>query len=610
VRIIIAGGLPVQDRFSLSRQLANIAGGLYDNLRNRIMAIVGDKDGNPVQPGTAVYFTTTGGIIQPSAQTDINGIASVDLITGNPRPPGGIATITARTIGDSGSVISRSLPVVFSGATRIIAPTQAFVIPDSGEYTFNYNVQDANGNPLTEGSSISVSLDGPGAGDLSIEGDKTFTLPDTDDPRYTQFFIRLRDRREGGPAGLVNITITVTSAQNGNSTYTFSGLQQAESGVITVPPSAREPAQIKTFPPTATDLFIAGVGERENSVLTYQVLDSLGTPITKEKRVYARYVPQFEPNSNVGGGTPPTLIPSADSTDEQGRLRTSVKSGTQAGVLKVFAYIELPGKQIVSEPVKLTVHSGFPDPSHFLFNVNAYSFAIKKPDFGPTYFVQVGDTFSNPVAKGTAVYFHSQAGVIQTGNDGGTDVNGRTDVRFLGGNPEPTNYWTLRAERPTYYQKEGYFWVYAQTLGKNTVKIIDSVRALWCIPPITATGVPTTDVTITRGGTSAAIPITFTDGRGNPLPVGTSITTTIEFTSDLLGIKFGVSGDLSTTKSFIMQNYPAVVDPGLRVTDFTIFVSDLSSSGGAPSGQAMIVNLIVNVPNIGEATFSFRAKIL
>jgi hypothetical protein len=523
--------------------------------------------------------------------------------------------ITARTIGDSGNTISRTIPVVFSGATRIVGPTDPFVIPDSGEYTFNYTVGDANGNPLTEGSLISVSVDGPGTGELTVEGDKSFVLPDTDDPRYTQYFIRLRDQRESGPGGLVNVTISVSSALNGNATYTFSGLQQSESGVITVPPSAREPAQIKTFPPTATDIYVSGVGERENSVLTYQVLDSLETPITKEKRVYASYAIEFFPNSLVGGGTPPTLIPSADSTDDSGRLRTSVKSGSQAGVVQVVARINLPGgRVIVSQPVKVTVHAGFPVRSHFTFSTDAFSFGIPELGVGPTFSVQVGDTFSNPVAPNTAVYFHTQAGVIQTGRDffgAYTNQNGRASVRFLGGSPEPTVSGTSLAGRATYYLKEGYFWLYAQTQGRNKVTIIDSLRALWCVPPILATGIPTTDVAVPQGGTSAAIPLTFTDGRGNPLPTGTSITTTIEFTTDLIGIKFGVSGDLSTGRPFTLLNYPTVVDPGPRVTDFTIYVSDLSSatSGGAPIGQTMIVNLIVNSPNIGVSVFSFRARI-
>jgi hypothetical protein len=408
----------------------------------------------------------------------------------------------------------------------------------------------------------------------------------------------------------VNITITVTSAQNGNSTYTFSGLQQAESGVITVPPSAREPAQIRTFPPTASDIYVAGVGERENSVLTYQVLDSLGTPITKEKRVGARYNVEFYANSVVGGGTPPTLIPAADSTDDQGRLRTSVKSGTQAGVVQVVARITLPsGKVMVSEPVKVTVHAGFPDRSHFSLWAVPYAFAISEAGFGPSFVVQVGDTFSNPVAKGTAVYFHTQAGVIQTGNGAYTDANGRAVVTFLGGSPLPTIGGTNSAGRPTYYEKEGYFWVYVQTQGRNKVTIIDSVRVLWSDPPVSGTGIPTTDVLIPRSGRSNPITVRFTDGRGNPLPVGTKITTVIEFTTDLVGIKFGLSGDLSSTEPFILPNYPAVVNGGTRVTDFTFYVSDLSSSGGAPSGQTLIVLIIVQAPNIGTYTFSFTAKI-
>jgi len=613
VRITISGGLPIQDRFSISRTKANIAGLLYDNLRDQIQVIVGDKDGNPVQEGTAVYFTTTGGVIQASAPTDKDGIAGVDLISGNPRPIGGIAIITAKTVGDSGTVVSRTIPVVFSGAPRILAPSQPFVITDSGSYSFNFNVQDVNGNPLTEGTGITVSVDGAGAGELTVEGDKSVTLPDTDDPTYTQFSVRLRDQRTGGPGGLVNVTIQVTSGQNGNATYKFSGIQQTAATVIDVPPSARKPSQVAIIgKPTATDIFVAGVGKLENSVILFEVRDSLGTPIDTSNRVSATFNIDFFPNSSVVGGTPPTVIPPTAVTNQRGQFTASIVSGTEAGVVKLVARVTLPdGRIIVSQPVEVTVHAGFPDPPHFTFNTNAYSFAIMKPNFGPLFFVQVGDTFSNPVASGTAVYFHSQAGVIQTGNGAYTDVNGRAVVNFLGGNPEPTASGTTLAGRPTYYQKEGYFWIYAQTQGRENVDIIDSLRVLWCMAPVTAEGLPTTEIVVPRGGSSAAIPIRLTDGRGNPLPVGTTITATIEFTSDLIGIKFGVSGDLSTSKPFVLQNYPAVVDPGPRVTDFTIYVSDLSSSGGAQTGQTMIVNISVDAPNIsGTATFSFRAKIL
>ncbi|MBU1920511.1 Ig-like domain-containing protein, partial [bacterium] len=53
----------------------------------RITALVGDRYNNPVTPGTAVYFTTSGGVITTSTgYTDSSGFASVTLYSGNPLP--------------------------------------------------------------------------------------------------------------------------------------------------------------------------------------------------------------------------------------------------------------------------------------------------------------------------------------------------------------------------------------------------------------------------------------------------------------------------------------------------------------------------------------------
>jgi adhesin/invasin len=52
-----------------------------------IVAIVGDKWNNPVTEGTAVYFTTSGGVISTATGfTDANGFATVTLYGGNPMP--------------------------------------------------------------------------------------------------------------------------------------------------------------------------------------------------------------------------------------------------------------------------------------------------------------------------------------------------------------------------------------------------------------------------------------------------------------------------------------------------------------------------------------------
>lgn len=52
-----------------------------------LIALVGDRFNNPVTPGTAVYFTTSGGVITTATgYTDSSGFARVRLFSGNPLP--------------------------------------------------------------------------------------------------------------------------------------------------------------------------------------------------------------------------------------------------------------------------------------------------------------------------------------------------------------------------------------------------------------------------------------------------------------------------------------------------------------------------------------------
>lgn len=52
-----------------------------------LVALVGDRYNNPVTPGTAVYFTTSGGVITTATgYTDSSGFARVRLFSGNPLP--------------------------------------------------------------------------------------------------------------------------------------------------------------------------------------------------------------------------------------------------------------------------------------------------------------------------------------------------------------------------------------------------------------------------------------------------------------------------------------------------------------------------------------------
>ncbi|MFQ6115532.1 MAG: hypothetical protein ACE5NG_15845, partial [bacterium] len=64
-----------------------------------------------------------------------------------------------------------------------INPT-SFNIPNGGSQTFSYTVSDQNGNPLSGGTNITVTVDGE---DVTAKGALNKTLPDTQSKGWTSF---------------------------------------------------------------------------------------------------------------------------------------------------------------------------------------------------------------------------------------------------------------------------------------------------------------------------------------------------------------------------------------------------------------------------------------
>lgn len=237
VAITIHGGFPDLDYFSISPSKINFGG--YDGFgtENEIEVIVGDKFSNPVKPGTAVYFSSTGGVIQGSGlkHTDALGRVKVKLLSANPKPNDpetiygvsmngrpGLATITAQTVNEMNEIIEISTNVLFSTNTAIISanPT-TFDLPPNGGASFTYTVTDKNGNPMPAGTKIAIKtgegIEVTGSGDFTL-GD--FLLPG---PGATEFKFSIRDidNENDDPADLT-ILIEVTSP-NGNTT-TYDGI--------------------------------------------------------------------------------------------------------------------------------------------------------------------------------------------------------------------------------------------------------------------------------------------------------------------------------------------------------------------------------------------------
>ncbi|UCE18370.1 MAG: Ig-like domain-containing protein [Gemmatimonadota bacterium] len=205
VRVAIHGGSPDGDHFSIAAGHVNIAGLIYSGIIDTITAFVGDRYANPVPENTAVYFTTSGGIIEGSAVTDRLGTASVVLISADPRPVDGWVTVTAQTVDGEGQTIEDTMPILFSGSTVISNVTPGtFNIPQGGSQSFQYTVSDRNGNPLTAGTRIRVT-----ATKGLLGGAVDFRLADTQSPLATQFSFVLSDPDATDEAPTEGSTITI-----------------------------------------------------------------------------------------------------------------------------------------------------------------------------------------------------------------------------------------------------------------------------------------------------------------------------------------------------------------------------------------------------------------
>ncbi len=156
VAVSIHGGLPDQTHFSIGPEKRNFPGLLRFGLIDPIAVIVGDKYSNPVRQGTSAYFDTNFGVIGGSIQTDPDGRGTVNLTSANPLPPDGIVIVAAESADDLENIVTGSTPVIMSGVPVVsIFPATAIL-----DQTYLLTVVDQNGNPLVEGTSITVFVQG------------------------------------------------------------------------------------------------------------------------------------------------------------------------------------------------------------------------------------------------------------------------------------------------------------------------------------------------------------------------------------------------------------------------------------------------------------------
>lgn len=591
VDIIISGGFPDSNHTAIQMDRLNIP----PSGSGTISMQMADQFGNPPKASN-VYFTTDGGSIQPKGLTNEAGQLSVVLIEGPPvpsNPTAGRGFITASLFGKDSVRFQKKISYLFSGSP-IITPTNipandTITVFDGGFTEVNFSVLDANGNPLAAGNSLSISVTGSVASQIVASGDIGITTIDSRNPADANFKVRFTDNAPGvGSSGDFAIIMSV-SGPNGTANRRFYGHLNGASTINPPSPSAKNPAQIAFLGVSNTDISVAGTGANENTVLTYEVRDSLGTPVDRDHRATAHFTLQFFPNTFVLSGTAPRLIPTIDSTDEQGKLRVSAISGTTAGVVQVVVTINLPGgRQLQTSPVRITIHAGFPDQRHFTIatpkgNFGGLDLAYVNQDFT----VQVADKYSNPVQAGTSVYFHSAHGTMTTGNTSGTtDINGFVTQKLYSANPFPVGIDSLSLG-------QGWSRVYAQTQGDSAVQITDSVTILWSGKPIiTRTDGGATSYALANGGSVGPLTFTVKDRLGHPMVAGTTITVS--------GNGLSIDGNVPATLFDTQFG-------GSGITDFTFNIADADATTIAPQPTKFTLTVTVTHPVYGTFTKVFAS---
>jgi hypothetical protein len=253
--------------------------------------------------------------------------------------------------------------------------------------------------------------------------------------------------------------ITATATYNGAVLAAKATLNVAEDTI----------GSVQYIDATPVLLSIKGTGGPETSSLRFRVLGATEAPI-KDVEV------SFKLNTTVGGLS---LVSSTAKTDSAGNVTAIVKSGTISTSVRVTATALAVG--LSAQSSELIVSTGIPDQKSMSLSVSTFSPAAWNYD-GTTvdFTVRLADAFNNLAPDGTAVYFTTEGGAIDSGcttTDGGCSATWRSQEprpnRGSGGlsmaNILCTNFLDLAATDGNPRNNKGYRTCAAERAGRITV---------------------------------------------------------------------------------------------------------------------------------------------
>lgn len=499
-----------------------------------LRATVFDSTGAYVADGHPVRFEIlSGGGIVPVQVGTVAGTAAAELTSGT---AAGIASIRAFAGGAADTVAVRY--VAGPPANIVIAAAPAALLANGIENsTITATVADAFGNAVAAGHEIRFE---------ATRGEIGTSAPTDPSGAASASYTA------GFGAGNARITVRAGEAPN------------VVSAQFTLVLFSGPPTAILLDSLTHDEIRIQGTGYPEAATMVFRVYDANGIPIGAD----TRYPVAFDLAAATGEGGE-YLFPAADTTDDWGRIRTTLNAGIRPGVTETVARIAVPF--VESQIVPVAIHGFLPDPAHLDLAADTLNIpGLIYDGWTDPITAFVYDRFTNPVPAGTAVYFSVSHGGIE--GSAVTDSLGRATVTLVTLKPRP---------------QDGFMYIVAQTVDSLGHAIRDTAWILWSGNTLPITISPDT-FAIPDGG-SQYFSYHLSDVNGNPLTRHTTV--------EVASTSGNLAGDIDFSLPDAVGGY----------TDFGFYLGDSTPGDSIP---ALPVFVTISVTSLnGDASITIPGTI-